>query len=47
MVFYQYVVADIEKNHEAYAESGDVVASNAVKRLLRAEKSPRALATQS
>lgn len=47
MVNYQYVVADIEKNHEAYAEGGEVVASNAVKRMLRAEKAPRALAAQS
>jgi malonyl-CoA decarboxylase len=47
MVNYQYVVADIEKNHEAYAEAGEVVASAAVKRMLRAEKSPRTLVSQS
>ncbi len=46
MVNYQYILTDIEKNHEAYAEAGEVVASNAVKRLLRTEK-PRALAAQS
>jgi malonyl-CoA decarboxylase len=47
MVNYQYVLADIEKNHEAYAEAGEVVASSSVKRMLRAEKAPRALAAQS
>ncbi|HEX5777729.1 MAG TPA: malonyl-CoA decarboxylase [Xanthobacteraceae bacterium] len=45
MVNYQYVLADIEKNHEAYAEAGEVVASNGVKRMLRPEKA-RALAAQ-
>ena len=47
MVNYQYVLADIEKNHEAYAEAGEVVASNAVRRLLRAEKASRSPATTS
>jgi len=47
MVNYQYVVADIEKNHEAYAEAGEVVASPAVKRMLRSEKAPRTLVAQS
>ena len=47
MVNYQYVLADIEKNHEAYAEAGEVVTSGAVRRALRAEKAPRALAAQS
>jgi malonyl-CoA decarboxylase len=46
MVNYQYVLADIEKNHEAYAEAGDVVASTAVKRVLRNEKAPRTLVAQ-
>jgi len=46
MVNYQYVVADIEKNHEAYAEAGEVVASSAVKRALRSERT-RTLVTQS
>jgi malonyl-CoA decarboxylase len=45
MVNYQYVLADIEKNHEAYAESGEAVASNGVKRMLRPEKA-RTLAAQ-
>jgi hypothetical protein len=40
------VLADIEKNHEAYAEANEVVASTAVKRMLRSEKATRALATQ-
>jgi len=35
MVNYLYDLEDIEKNHEAYAESRTVVASNAVRRLLR------------
>jgi malonyl-CoA decarboxylase len=35
MVNYLYSLDDIEKNHEAYAEGRAVVASNAVKRLLR------------
>ncbi|HTS41019.1 MAG TPA: malonyl-CoA decarboxylase [Xanthobacteraceae bacterium] len=35
MVNYLYAVDDIEKNHEAYAEGHSVVASNAVKRLVR------------
>jgi malonyl-CoA decarboxylase len=35
MVNYLYELADIEQNHEAYAEQRAVVASNAVKRLQR------------
>jgi malonyl-CoA decarboxylase len=35
MVNYLYDLDDIEKNHEAYAESRTVVASNAVQRYLR------------
>ena len=35
MVNYLYDLDDIEKNHEAYAEGREVVASNAVKRLVR------------
>jgi malonyl-CoA decarboxylase len=46
MVNYQYVLAEIEKNHEAYAEAGEVVASAAVRRMLRAEKPARAVAAQ-
>jgi malonyl-CoA decarboxylase len=37
MVNYRYVLAEIEKNHEAYEGAGEVVASAAVRRLLRAE----------
>ena len=37
MVNYLYRLEDIEKNHEAYANDGEVVASGAVKRLLRSE----------
>ena len=36
MVNYRYSPADIEANHEAYRTSGEVAASAAVKRLLRA-----------
>ena len=35
MVNYLYELDDIEKNHEAYAEHRSVVASSAVRRLLR------------
>ncbi len=35
MVNYRYEPADIEKNHEAYAQDGTVAASRAVKALLR------------
>ena len=50
MVNYRYVLADIEKNHEAFAAKGDVVASAPVKKLLRQdilrqEGAPRALVT--
>ncbi|MBV9561047.1 MAG: malonyl-CoA decarboxylase [Bradyrhizobium sp.] len=37
MVNYLYRLEDIEKNHEAYANDGEVVASSAVKRLLKTE----------
>ena len=46
MVNYQYVLSDIEKNHEVYAEAGEVVASAAAKRMLRPERSVRAVAAQ-
>jgi malonyl-CoA decarboxylase len=36
MVNYLYNLDDIEKNHEALAQNRTVVASNAVKRLVRA-----------
>ena len=37
MVNYLYHLDDIEKNHEAYANDDEVVASNAVKKLLKTE----------
>jgi malonyl-CoA decarboxylase len=37
MVNYLYRLEDIEKNHEAYANQGEVIASSAVKKLLKAE----------
>ncbi|WP_375411545.1 malonyl-CoA decarboxylase [uncultured Bradyrhizobium sp.] len=38
MVNYLYRLEDIEKNHEAYANQGEVAASSAVKKLLRGER---------
>jgi len=46
MVNYRYVLADIEKNHEAYESAGEVVASPAVRRMLRAETKQRSLVPQ-
>jgi malonyl-CoA decarboxylase len=37
MVNYLYRLDDIEKNHEAYANNGEVIASSAVKKLLKGE----------
>jgi malonyl-CoA decarboxylase len=37
MVNYLYDLDDIEKNHEAYANQGEVAASSAVKKLLKTE----------
>ncbi|TPQ29771.1 MCD, Malonyl-CoA decarboxylase MCD [Bradyrhizobium guangdongense] len=37
MVNYLYRLDDIEKNHEAYANDGEVVASSAVKKLIKGE----------
>ncbi|NOJ49997.1 malonyl-CoA decarboxylase [Bradyrhizobium archetypum] len=37
MVNYLYRLEDIEKNHEAYANQGEIAASSAVKKLLRTE----------
>lgn len=37
MVNYLYRLDDIEKNHEAYANDGEVTASSAVKKLLKSE----------
>lgn len=37
MVNYLYRLDDIEKNHEAYANEGEVVASSAVKKLIKTE----------
>jgi malonyl-CoA decarboxylase len=37
MVNYLYRLDDIEKNHEAYANDGEVVASSAVRKLLKSE----------
>jgi malonyl-CoA decarboxylase len=35
MVNYQYDLADIEKNHEAYAQSRTIIAANAIRKLAR------------
>jgi malonyl-CoA decarboxylase len=37
MVNYLYRLEDIEKNHEAYANQGEIAVSNAVKKLLKTE----------
>ena len=37
MVNYRYVIDDIEKNHEAFANEGVVVASTAVRKLLKSD----------
>jgi malonyl-CoA decarboxylase len=41
MVNYLYALDDIEQNHEAYAEKGEVAASRSVHRLLRMDINPR------
>jgi malonyl-CoA decarboxylase len=43
MVNYCYDFDDIAKNHETFAERGEVVASAAVRKLLRAAPAPRDL----
>jgi malonyl-CoA decarboxylase len=43
MVNYLYRLDDIEKNHEAYANEGEVVASSAVKKLLKNSEGRRLL----
>jgi malonyl-CoA decarboxylase len=43
MVNYRYVPDDIEKNHEAFAGAGEVVASSQVKKLLRTDAKQTAL----
>jgi malonyl-CoA decarboxylase len=45
MVNYLYDLDDIERNHEAFAETGDVVASAQVRRILRADQPTRDLVT--
>jgi malonyl-CoA decarboxylase len=44
MVNYRYDLDEIEKNHEAYAEKGEVIAAPRVKKLLRAEEPAREMA---
>jgi malonyl-CoA decarboxylase len=41
MVNYLYDLDDIEKNHEAYANQGEIATSNAVRKLLRSEAKTR------
>ncbi|SON57906.1 Malonyl-CoA decarboxylase (MCD) [Hartmannibacter diazotrophicus] len=41
MVNYLYKIDEIETNHEAYAAKGEVAASSAVRKLLRAERSSK------
>ncbi|MDB5592478.1 malonyl-CoA decarboxylase [Enterovirga sp.] len=40
MVNYCYDLDEIERNHESYAEKGEVVASSAIRRLIRADIAP-------
>ena len=42
MVNYLYDLANIERNHEAFAEKGQVVASPAVQKHLKTRSRPRA-----
>lgn len=42
MVNYRYLIKDIEKNHEAFANDGAIATSRAVKSLLRAAKNKNA-----
>jgi acyl-CoA synthetase (AMP-forming)/AMP-acid ligase II len=44
MVNYRYDLDEIEKNHEAYAEAGEVVASKEVRKLLRQPQTVRSVA---
>ena len=46
MVNYLYELKDIERNHEAYANEGEVVASRAVKGLLRSQARARGKAAE-
>jgi malonyl-CoA decarboxylase len=43
MVNYRYVPDEIERNHEAYAGAGEIVASGAVRKLLRVDARQTAL----
>ena len=45
MVNYRYVLKDVERNHESYAKDKAIVATPAVRRLLRAERTQKALVT--
>jgi malonyl-CoA decarboxylase len=45
MVNYCYDLDEIERNHEAYAEKGEVIASSAVRRLARADVAIREMVT--
>jgi malonyl-CoA decarboxylase len=47
MVNYCYDLDHIEKNHEAFAEKGEVIAANSVRKLLKPEGSARELAAAS
>lgn len=41
MVNYRYIAEDIEKNHEAFFDRGTIVASPQVRKLARAEETPK------
>jgi malonyl-CoA decarboxylase len=46
MVNYRYELKDIERNHEAYVNHGNIVASKAVRSMLHVPEKSRALVTQ-
>ncbi|MCS0496194.1 malonyl-CoA decarboxylase [Ancylobacter sp. MQZ15Z-1] len=46
MVNYRYVLEDIERNHEAFFDKGEIVASAQVRKLLRPEPQSRAVSAR-
>lgn len=41
MVNYLYDLDDIEKNHEAFVKTGEIITSSAIKKLLKSDPKPR------
>ncbi|QIB35373.1 malonyl-CoA decarboxylase [Ancylobacter pratisalsi] len=46
MVNYRYVLEDIERNHEVFFDKGEIVASQPVRKLLRAAPRPRPVSVE-